>query len=390
MRQPLIDLSDDLKRLADDGYEVETWSGFLILKNIPYVTTDGSVERGALVSKLELSGDVTTRPGDHVAYLIGGPPCDHTGQPLSRIIINQNPTRLAEGLEINCTFSSKPPAGYQDYYEKMNTYASIISRHARVLDPDATARTFSLVESADEDSVFNYVDTASSRAQLGIVNEKLKLKAVAIIGLGGTGSYILDLVAKTPVKEIHLFDGDQLGQHNAFRSPGSASVEVLKESPQKSEHFRSIYSQMRRGITAYGHVDEGIIDVLGEMDFVFISIDQGHSRKLIIEKLEASGVPFVDVGMGVFENDNSLFGQIRTTLSAEGFRDEARSRLPLMDNAAANEYGRNIQIVELNALNAALAVIQWKQYLGYYVDLEQEHTSVYQLDGNHIVNVRGN
>ena len=390
MRQPLIDRSEDLKRLAEDGYEVETWSGFLILKNIPYVTTDRSVERGTLVSKLELAGDVTARPGDHVAYLIGGTPCDHTGQPLTQIIIDQNPTRLADGLEANCTFSSKPSAGYRDYYEKMNTYASIISSHARVLDPDATPRTFSLVESADEDSVFNYVDTASSRAQLGSVNEKLKLSAVAIIGLGGTGSYILDLVAKTPVKEVHLFDGDQLGQHNAFRSPGSASVEVLKKSPQKSEHFRSIYSQMRRGITAYGHVDERTIDVLGEMDFVFISIDQGHSRKLIVEKLEASSVPFVDVGMGVFENDNSLFGQIRTTLSAEGCRDGARSRLPLMDNAAANEYGRNIQIVELNALNAALAVIQWKQYLGYYVDLEREHTSVYQLDGNHIVNVRGN
>ena len=390
MLQPPINLSGDLRRLADDGYEVEIWSGFLILKNIPYVTTNRSVERGALVSKLDLAGNVTTRPRDHVAYFTGGLPCDHTGQPLTKIIIGQGSAQLADGLKIDCTFSSKPSGGYQDYYEKMSTYASIISRHAQVLDPSATARTFSLVEAADEDSVFNYVDTASSRAQLGHVNEKLKLNAVAIVGLGGTGSYILDLVAKTPVKEIHLFDGDQLGQHNAFRSPGSASVEVLKDSPQKSEHFRSIYCQMRRGITAYGHVDEVTIDVLGRMDFVFIAVDQGHSRKLIVEKLEASGVPFVDVGMGVFENDNSLFGQVRTTLSAEGFRDEARARLPLMDNAAANEYGRNIQIVELNALNAALAVIRWKQYLGYYVDLEREHTSLYQLDGNHIVNVGGN
>ena len=134
MRQPLIDHSEDLKRLAEDGYEVETWSGFLILKNIPYVATDRSVERGTLVSKLELAGDVTARPGDHVAYLIGGTPCDHTGQPLTQIIIDQNPTRLADGLEANCTFSSKPSAGYRDYYEKMNTYASIISSHARVLD----------------------------------------------------------------------------------------------------------------------------------------------------------------------------------------------------------------------------------------------------------------
>ena len=390
MRQPLINLSDDLRHLVDDGYEVETWSGFLILKNIPYVTTDRFVERGALVSTLELAGDVTARPGDHVAYFTVGPPCDHTGQPLAKIIIGQESTRLAEGLEINCTFSSKPSAGYQDYYEKMSTYASIISRHAQELDPDATPRTFSLAESRDEDSVFKYIDTASSRARIGDLNGKLKLNAVAIVGLGGTGSYIFDLISKTPVKEIHLFDGDRLGQHNAFRSPGAIPVETLRESPQKSEHFQSIYRQMRRGITAHGHIDEETVDVLGEMDFVFIAIDQGHSRKLLVEKLEASGVPFVDVGMGVLENNGLLFGQIRTTLSAEGSREEARSRLPLLDNAAVNEYGRNIQIVELNALNAALAVIQWKQYLGYYVDLEREHTSLYQLDGNHIVNVRGN
>ena len=390
MQQPLINLSDDLRRLVDDGYEVETWSGFLILKNIPYATTDQSVERGALVSTLELAGDVTARPGDHVAYFIGGPPCDHTGQPLAKIIIGQGSARLAEGLEINCTFSSKPSAGYQDYYEKMNTYASIISRHARELDPDATARTFSIAESPDEDSVFKYIDTASSRARIGDLNRKLKLNAVAIVGLGGTGSYILDLISKTPVKEIHLFDGDRLGQHNAYRSPGAIPVETLRGSPQKSEHFQSIYRQMRRGITAHGHIDEKTVDVLGEMDFVFIAIDQGHSRKLLVEKLEASGVPFVDVGMGILENDGSLFGQVRTTLSAQGSREEARSRLPLLDNAAVNEYGRNIQIVELNALNAALAVIQWKQYLGFYVDLEQEHTSLYQLDGNHIVNVRRN
>ena len=390
LQHPLIDLSNDLKRLADDGYEVEIWSGFLLLRNIPYVTTEGSVERGTLVCSLNLAGNVTTKPSDHVAYLIGGPPCDHTGQPLASIIISQNLTQLAEGLAINCTFSSKPSAGYQDYYEKMNTYVSIISRYARVLDPSATARTFALAVSPDEDSAFVYTDTASSRAQVGHINEKLKLDAVAIVGLGGTGSYILDLVAKTPVREIHIFDGDKFGQHNAFRSPGAASVEVLRAAPKKSEHFQAIYSQMRRGITFHDHVDEGTIDILDRMDFVFISIDQGHARKLIVERLEECGVPFVDVGMGVLERDNSLFGQIRTTLSIEGSREEARSRLPLWDNAAANEYGRNIQIAELNALNAALAVIQWKQHLGYYVDQERELTSIYHLDGNHIVNVRRN
>ena len=61
--------------------------------------------------------------------------------------------------------------------------------------------------------------------------------------------------------------------------------------------------------------------------------------------------------------------------------------LPLSDIDVDNDYSRNIQVAELNALNAALAVIKWKKFLGFYIDIEQEHSSYYQIDGNHIVNV---
>ena len=46
---------------------------------------------------------------------------------------------------------------------------------------------------------------------------------IGIVGLGGTGSYILDYVSKTRVVEIHLFDGDGYQQHNAFRAPGATT-----------------------------------------------------------------------------------------------------------------------------------------------------------------------
>lgn len=51
-----------------------------------------------------------------------------------------------------------------------------------------------------------------------------------------------------------------------------------------------------------------------------------------------------------------------------------------------NEYSRNIQIADLNALNAALAVIKWKKIFGFYGDLEHEHFSTYDIDGNHLNN----
>src|SRR5208283_2007647 len=119
--------------------------------------------------------------------------------------------------------------GYKDHYEKMTTYAAIISNPARTIDPHATAQTFPVIEAEDEDSVFHYLDTASSRAEITAVTRKLELKKLAIVGVGGTGSYVLDLTAKTPVKEIHLFDGDGFLQHNGFRSPGAPSSEELGE-----------------------------------------------------------------------------------------------------------------------------------------------------------------
>src|SRR5207237_4071376 len=132
-------------------------------------------------------------------------------------------------------------------------YAEIISNPARAIDPSVTAKNFSPVPRGEEESVFNYFDTASSRAGITAVTAKLEIGKVGIVGLGGTGSYVLDLVAKTPVREIHLFDGDRFSQHNAFRSPGAPSIDDLKKQPPKAAFFAEVYSRMHRGIVPHEH-----------------------------------------------------------------------------------------------------------------------------------------
>ncbi len=147
-------------------------------------------------------------------------------------------------------FSSKPKAGaYKDYYEKIRTYADILVGHAQVLDPAASPLFVRPLISAEEDySVFRYIDTASSRAGIALLSKKLMAAKVAIVGLGGTGSYVLDLIAKTPVGAIHIFDGDKFFQHNAFRAPGAPSGEDLEKGMFKVDYFMSIYSKMHRNI----------------------------------------------------------------------------------------------------------------------------------------------
>ena len=389
MSQQLIDRSPDLRRLVDEGYEVEIESGHLLLRHVPYVTKGKGIKYGTLVSRLTLAGDATTKPEDHIVMFAGDLPCDSDGRPLVHIQASDRPQQLGGGLIVDRMFSRKPMDGYSDFYHKMTVYEGIISGYARSIDPAANARTFAIMEPQDLKSVFAYEDTATSRIGIGAISDKLKVGPVAIVGVGGTGSYILDLVAKTPVPEIHLFDGDIFGQHNAFRSPGAPSLDVLKSAPTKASYCKQVYERMHLNIFDHGHIDDATITHLRSMHFVFVAVDSGPSRKLVILKLVEWGIPFIDVGMGVNESNASLFGQIRSTLFAGNPQGiSVMASLPLSDFDVDNDYSRNIQIAELNALNAALAVIKWKKFLGFYADIEQEHSSYYQIDGNYIVNER--
>jgi hypothetical protein len=388
MSQRLISRSPDLQRLADEGYEIEIREGYLILHQVPYLDRQASVLRGTLVSSLQLSGDVAVPPTqDHTVHFTGGVPYDHDGKPID--IIASGGQRLLEGLTSQYLFSHKPHAGYPDYYEKMTTYVNILSGPAQAIDPAATAVTYGVVES-DDYSVFHYMETASSRAGVSIATGKLRDHKAAIVGLGGTGGYVLDLVAKTPVAEIHLYDGDVFLQHNAFRSPGAASLAELRAKTSKVDYYRARYSPMRRQIVAHNvYVDETNVDELSAVDFVFLCLDDGKARRLLVERLQQWGVPFVDVGMGVYCAGDSLGGQVRVTTSTPKLRDHvwAFERIPFADaDDPANQYGNNVQIADLNMLNAALAVIKWKKLCGFYVDLDGEHHSVYDIDGNFIHN----
>lgn len=385
MSKRLIDLSPDLSKLRDEGHDIEIRANYLLVKDVPYVTTNREVKRGVLVSELTTAGERTDVPGDHVVFFAGETPCDAGGSALNKIIIDNTERPLAEGLKTNYRFSSKPvPAGkYKDYHEKMAAYIAILCSHAQAIEPKATARTNPVVTATEEESVFEYLDTASSRAGISLVTKKLELAKVAIVGLGGTGSYVLDLVAKTPVAEIHLFDEDVFFTHNAFRAPGAASIEELNAKPKKVAYLKARYAKMRRGIVDHDyHIDASTVTELQGMNFVFLCLDASDAKKVIVEGLEVFGVPFIDVGMDVGLVDTSLNGIIRVTSSTPQKRDHFAQRVSLADAGVLDEYDQDIQIADLNSLNAALAVIKWKKLCGFYLDFQREHHSTYSVDCN--------
>ncbi len=386
MSSALISRSLDLKRLRDEGYAVAIVDDHLVVDDVPFLGPDRAVQRGRLISTLALAGDITVNPvPDHVAHFSGGLPHDAAGRPLHRIVHKPSPTELSARLHSDVSFSSKPSQGYGDYHEKITTYVRILETEAQAVDDRATARTFRPIDSED-DSPFLFLDTSSSRAGIAADAAKLAVGPVAIVGLGGTGSYLVDLLAKTLVTELHLFDGDLYLQHNAFRAPGSTSRQDLETPRTKAEHWAEIYGRMRRNVIAHPYpVDAERVGELAGMHTVFLALDNGEATRTIADFLDGSDITYIDVGMGLYRGEGGLAGSLRVTTSTPQNR-EVRSRIPMDAAGGDDPYSTNIQTAELNALNATLAVLRWKKLMGFYVDLAEERQTTYTIDGNHLLN----
>jgi len=385
-RKPIV-LNPDLQRLQQEGYEVEIKSGHLLVHSVPYVNAQKKVLRGIVVTNLNGNIGKLGPPSDHQVWFVGDYPCHHTGKPIEGIRHSSQTYELWSGFVAHHRFSNKlfGISNYPDYYSKIKNYISIIANEAQQIDPDATPCTFNVLVSTETDPVFQYWDSASSRANILTVSAKLALDKVAIIGLGGTGSYVLDLIAKTPVKELHLFDGDTFLQHNAFRSPGAASIAILEKGLPKVTYFVNVYEAMRNGI--FGHneyLTEDNINTISEFDFVFLCVDKGAVRKLVSEFLRSEGIPFIDVGMELMiaPDENCLFGTCRATLSTPDKSDHFDRHAPQGADDGNDLYQTNIQVADMNALNAALAVLKWKQHCGFYQDIVKSHHTTYSINAH--------
>lgn len=373
-------LNPSIKRLIEEGFEIEIKRQHLLVHSIPYLNQSREIKQAILVCPFIENGEIDTQPQDHTMYFKGEYPHDAVGNGMSQVVNSENKTILFDDFNADYYLSNKPnDQSFSNFYDKVVHYHTLFVSQARVIDANADGRTHVVHGQRDERSVFYYPDTASSRVGITAITQKLEASRIGIVGVGGTGSYILDLLAKTPVQEIHLFDADSFETHNAFRAPGAASLEQLQALPKKVEYFSKIYSAMRKGIFTHDYfLDEQNVHELDECTFVFVAVDNGTARRVITDHLVKKGIPFIDVGMGVevangLGGDPQLRGTCRVTLATDTLNSHLPSRLNLEDDDEEAIYRSNIQVADLNALNAALAVMRWKQLMGFYLDQFNAH-----------------
>ncbi|MGW4211725.1 ThiF family adenylyltransferase [Lentzea sp. NPDC004789] len=376
----------DLGRLLDDGYDVVVQEGHLVVRQIPYVTTEAAVAYGFLTYPVTVAGDRIVSGTDHRIWFGGSTPCDEHGQPIK--CANAEEHAVTSNMRATFMLSSKPrPNGYASEYEKVTAYVRILSHPAVALDDSVTPTPGAAWQEVEDDLPFRYRDTATARAGLAALNKVFFNQKIGVVGTGGTGGYVVDLVAKTPVAEIALYDGDTFDNHNAFRAPGAADIEVLRARPNKAEYFAQVYGHMHTGVTAYPvFIDESNLALLDDRTFVFLSMDNTSAKPAIIEHLRERKIPFIDVGMGVEEIDGKLSGLLRITLSLPDSTATDAQIPTKRGDVDEDDYSRNIQIADLNALNATFAVGRWKRWLNFYADGSEETSMTYSIYVNELSN----
>ena len=151
---------------------------------------------------------------------------------------------------------------------------------------------------------------------------------------------------------------------------------------KKADYFVERYSAMRKGLVPHPYfLDESNVSELAGFDFVFVCVDKGKARKTICGYLAAQGIPFVDVGMDVVMDAETqqLDGTCRVTTVTPFKDDHVAGSIPMDDDESDALYRQNIQVADLNALNAQLAVIKWKQLFGFYEDRARSHQATFTV-----------
>lgn len=383
MSQQLVSHNEDLRRLVERGYAVAFDSNYLIVRDLPYLDAERQLQWGAIVTKLDFVDQDHVTQSDHQVFFAGSVPYGLDGSPIPNLAGGPAQLLLGEACSdvvVERSFSNKPtPSGkFRDFFEKIESYVTIICGPAMELH-DVNPYTYRSVEEALVDPIFVFRDTLTSRAEIGELSAKFRDDVVAVIGLGGTGAYLLDFLVRTPVREIRAFDHDTFHVHNAYRSPGTIKESELGK--RKAQVYRSRYRTFRTGLSIVPKsIDASCSKELEGVTFAFVCVDNGPSRAGIFDLLISKGIPFIDVGMGLSRTRGSLSGMVRMTYySAEKAQETRDLRLAEESESPDDAYQTNIQIGELNALNACLAVIRFKQLRGFYCDDDSFYHLLFNL-----------
>lgn len=125
--------------------------------------------------------------------------------------------------------------------------------------------------------------------------EKLKRSTVAVFGLGGVGSYIVEALVRAGVGRLILVDGDAVSESNLNRQIIATRETVgMRKTDATASRARSINPDVELVLCdLFYSADTADMVDLSEADFVCDAIDSVKSKMELITRCKDSGTPVI-------------------------------------------------------------------------------------------------
>lgn len=142
--------------------------------------------------------------------------------------------------------------------------------------------------------------------------KKLQATRVAVAGVGGIGSHVVQQLVYLGVQEITLIDMDELAKSNRNRLIGSFDRHKIGKS--KIKILKSLAKNINSKITVSA-IPESIDThrsqkAISECDFVFSCFDNDGPRSFINELVHAFEVPCIDIASGIHVDSMDYGGRL--------------------------------------------------------------------------------
>ena len=128
---------------------------------------------------------------------------------------------------------------------------------------------------------------------------RLLESCAAVVGLGGLGGLIAELLARSGVGRLVLADGDVFSESNLNRQLLCSESDIGRSKAEcAGSRVRAINGAISVKVVNYALDKSNISSILDGTDVVLDALDSNSARVLVSDYCRASGIPFVHGAIG--------------------------------------------------------------------------------------------
>jgi hypothetical protein len=211
--------------------------------------------------------------------------------------------------------------------------------------------------------------------------EKIRRTSVAVVGIGGLGTHVVQQLALLGVKRLALIDAEELDETNRNRYIGAYCFDPIPGSLKVQLGARlakAIDPSIAVNTVADSFVSDAGFEAVRNADWIFGCVDREGARLVLTELCSAYGRPYVDLATDVIPDTRPEYGgRVLVSNGGKGClvcydeldSEEAQADLSGPDGARqrAEIYGvdhfllsvSGPSVVSLNGLIASLGVTEF-------------------------------